>query len=644
MQPLKQIPDGQRTKTIYGLIKDKKYQDAIEHLNYELQFTPSSRTMSLLAYSYFMSQDYQNATKIYEQLVRHYPEVDDYKLYYAQSLYKEGLYDEALKASQAIENKEYEGKQIQLQILIRYEKDEIAHAKTLLKEGDQTDPDVICNEGALLFKEGKYDEARQKFQEAMTQIGYDCEIAYNIALCYYKMKQLAPSLKHIAEIIEKGVKEHPELGVGSNAEGIEVKSVGNSQTLKESALIEAFNLKAAIEYVIKNIPQAKEALLDMPPRNEDELDSVTLMNQALMNIEDDAQGGFKKLNYLLENPPFPPETFANLLLLYCKYGYYNLAADVLAENADLTFKVISGEDFEYVDSLILQNVNPEEAYTRFEKLANNHIDTLRKITKDIQDARLQRDNDGIKQSLKEFDDCLEKYIPVLMAQAKIYWDKQNYSQVQALFRQSAEFCADHDTWKLNVAHVFFVQDNKFREAIRYYEPIVNKYQDKLLDLTAIVIANLCVSYIMVNENEEAEELMKKLEREEERIAVQEPERQVYHLCIVNLVIGTLYCAKGNYEFGVSRVIKSLEPYDKKISTDTWFYAKRCFLSLIETMAKNMIILKDSSISEILDFLDAADQVGKNIPTEINVLDQIDEKKTVSYEARLFKQMMYKLRG
>jgi len=35
-------------------------------------------------------------------------------------------------------------------------------------------------------------------------------------------------LKFIAEIIERGVREHPELGVGSNAEGIEVKSVGNS--------------------------------------------------------------------------------------------------------------------------------------------------------------------------------------------------------------------------------------------------------------------------------------------------------------------------------------------------------------------------------------------------------------------------------
>jgi tetratricopeptide repeat protein 30 len=39
---------------------------------------------------------------------------------------------------------------------------------------------------------------------------------------------LAPSLKHIADIIEKGVREHPELGVGSNSEGVDVKTVGNT--------------------------------------------------------------------------------------------------------------------------------------------------------------------------------------------------------------------------------------------------------------------------------------------------------------------------------------------------------------------------------------------------------------------------------
>lgn len=58
-------------------------------------------------------------------------------------------------------------------------------------------------------------------------------------------------------------------------------------------------------------------------------------------------------------------------------------------------------------------------------------------------------------------------------------------------------------------------------------------------------------------------------QEEERSTFADPTKPVFHLCIVNLVIGTLYCAKGNFEFGISRIIKSLEPYDKKLGTDTW---------------------------------------------------------------------------
>lgn len=41
--------------------------------------------------------------------------------------------------------------------------------------------------------------------------------------------------------------------------------------------------------------------------------------------------------------------------------------------------------------------------------------------------------------------------------------------------------------------------------------------------------------------------MRKLEKEEEEAAYQDPDRKVFHLCIVNLVIGTLYCAKGNFQ-------------------------------------------------------------------------------------------------
>jgi len=43
--------------------------------------------------------------------------------------------------------------------------------------------------------------------------------------------------------LQRGVREHPELSVGSNTDGIEVRSVGNSATLQETFLVEAFNLK-----------------------------------------------------------------------------------------------------------------------------------------------------------------------------------------------------------------------------------------------------------------------------------------------------------------------------------------------------------------------------------------------------------------
>lgn len=88
--------------------------------------------------------------------------------------------------------------------------------------------EAIVAEGCMLFKEEKYEEAKNKFTEALQIAGYQCDIAYNIALCYFKLKQLAPSLKHIADIIEKGVREHPELGVGSNSDGVDIKTVGNT--------------------------------------------------------------------------------------------------------------------------------------------------------------------------------------------------------------------------------------------------------------------------------------------------------------------------------------------------------------------------------------------------------------------------------
>ena len=46
-------------------------------------------------------------------------------------------------------------------------------------------------------------------------------------------------------------------------EGIDVRSVGNSITLHETALVEAFNLKAGIEYQLKNCASSMSRLFCM---------------------------------------------------------------------------------------------------------------------------------------------------------------------------------------------------------------------------------------------------------------------------------------------------------------------------------------------------------------------------------------------
>ena len=60
-------------------------------------------------------------------------------------------------------------------------------------------------------------------------------------------------------------------------------------------------------------------MTDMPPRSDSELDPVTLHNQAIIYMDLNPTHSIEKLQFLLQHDPFPPETFANLLLSYVKY-------------------------------------------------------------------------------------------------------------------------------------------------------------------------------------------------------------------------------------------------------------------------------------------------------------------------------------
>lgn len=243
-----------------------EYQEAISFLSEKLVLNPSSRAAhSLLGYCYYFSQDFINAANCYEQLVQLFPEVDEYKMHYAQSLYQSCAYEEAMRVSFQMEDSSTHVKSdvLKLQAAIKYGEDDLPAARGLIEQIESQEglADKEVNLGCLLLKEeGRSEEALIKFTNALQIEGYRPDLSYNVSLCYYRMKQWPQAMKHIGDIIERGIREHPELSVGMTTEGIEVRSVGNTIALHETALVEAFNLKAAIEYQLKNFDSAREGM------------------------------------------------------------------------------------------------------------------------------------------------------------------------------------------------------------------------------------------------------------------------------------------------------------------------------------------------------------------------------------------------
>lgn len=81
------------------------HQHHLELFTPNLSSSPQSRAaLSLLGFCYYHIQDFGSAAECYEQLSQLHPEVEDYKVYYAQSLYKSGAYPEAVKASFGLDN------------------------------------------------------------------------------------------------------------------------------------------------------------------------------------------------------------------------------------------------------------------------------------------------------------------------------------------------------------------------------------------------------------------------------------------------------------------------------------------------------------------------------------------------------------
>ena len=66
-----QVADGKYTSTIYTLIRDGRFADAIKLLYNQLQLSPKSRAaLSLLGYCYYQNQAFADAADWYTYLMQ----------------------------------------------------------------------------------------------------------------------------------------------------------------------------------------------------------------------------------------------------------------------------------------------------------------------------------------------------------------------------------------------------------------------------------------------------------------------------------------------------------------------------------------------------------------------------------------------
>merc|ERR1719482_1521966 len=105
------------------------------------------------------------------------PDVDAYKFHYAQSLFKAGLYEPALKACQTVDSPDLADRVLMLQAAIKYEQDDLMNTRAMIEQCPPDDADTLVNQACIVYKEAQvqgadpalYEKARLDFQEAMSK-------------------------------------------------------------------------------------------------------------------------------------------------------------------------------------------------------------------------------------------------------------------------------------------------------------------------------------------------------------------------------------------------------------------------------------------------------------------------------------------
>lgn len=373
------------TGQVYALIRDGDYAKAIFVLQTKLgEFQRSRPLLSLIAHCCFHNREYARAAEFYETLTELCPESEEYQLFHVQSLIKSGSYFDASRAasSAVMTSDPSRSKMRLLQAHAELEEGALSACATTLshcRDDPETEarPETIVALATLDFREGRFAKALETYKIASKVMGDVPMITYCIALCYYHLSDYDTALEGVDGIID----EMREEQTGSHGSS-------HWREHNESFLAEALNLKAAILYSTKRFKAAKDSMAELCElQNNENLDTLTIHNDAIINIKEDPSIGIQKLEFLLSNQPFPPETLPNLLTFYTSHGQDNLAAEIFETNKHLAKDLLPPDVYAYFDAAMMSLTCPDDAFSLLETQIASFVPKLRSAKKDIDAIR-----------------------------------------------------------------------------------------------------------------------------------------------------------------------------------------------------------------------------------------------------------------
>lgn len=102
-----------------------------------------------------------------------------------------------------------------------------------------------------------------------------------------------------------------------------------------------------------------------------------------------------------------------------------------------------------------------------------------------------------------------------MYQARIFWDQKDYKSVELTLEASYDICYDSQVFRTNLAHSIYMQGaQRYPDAIEKYESLLTDFNlySNLHQAETIVLANLCVCYLITKRSEKAEQLIGQIEQ------------------------------------------------------------------------------------------------------------------------------------